>query len=168
MIVYHDRSQSYILLNICVEERSLVADIKQKHRTTLKERSNHASSSWLCHNIHFTIVFCKNRAKYLYDIDTIYRIQLKILKVLQKATKTKIITKFQSKLCVNSLKNALIENQMFNICVIHAKRIILQMKNMQLMKTLREIMTEDENSHWIFNFIFLSLMYFVFDVLCIS
>jgi hypothetical protein len=58
-----------------------------------------------------------------------------------------IITKFQSKFCVISLKYALIEKQGFNLCVIHAKRVILQMKNMQLMKTLREIMIKDENSH---------------------
>ncbi len=83
----------------------------------------------------------------LYNIDVMYRIKSKILKTLQKATKSMITTKFQNKFYVISLKCALIKEQMFNLCVIHAKRVILQMKNMQLMKTLRKIMIENENSH---------------------
>jgi histone H3/H4 len=95
------------------------------------------------------LFFAKIVRDVLYDIffnDT-YQIQLKILKALQKTTKSMITTKFQSKFCVISLKCALIEEQMFNLCVIHAKRVILQIKNMRLMKTLREIMTKNENSH---------------------
>ncbi len=93
--------------------------------------------------------FAKVVRDVLYDIffnDT-YQIKSKILKALQKTTKSMITTKFQSKFCVISLKCALIEEQVFNLCVIHAKRVTLQVKNMRLMKTLREIMTKDENSH---------------------
>ncbi len=93
--------------------------------------------------------FAKIVRDVLYDIfsnDT-YQIQSKILEALQEATKSMITTKFQSKFCVISLKCALIEEQVFNLCVIHAKRVILQVKNMRLMRTLREIMTKNENSH---------------------
>jgi hypothetical protein len=95
------------------------------------------------------LFFTKVVRDVMYDIffnDT-YQIQSKILKALQKATKSMITTKFQSKFCVISFICALIEEQMFNFCVIHAKRVILQIKNMRLMKTLREIMTKNENSH---------------------
>jgi histone H3/H4 len=89
------------------------------------------------------LFFAKIVRDVLYDIffnDT-YQIQSKILEILQKTTK------FQSKFCVISFKCALIEEQMFSLCVIHAKRIILQIKNMRLMRTLREIMTENVNLH---------------------
>jgi hypothetical protein len=58
-----------------------------------------------------------------------------------------ITTKFQNQFYVISLKCALIEEQIFNLCVIYAKRVTLQIKNMRLMKTLREIMTKNENSY---------------------
>jgi histone H3/H4 len=36
---------------------------------------------------------------------------------------------------------------MSNLCVIHAKRVTLQIKDMQLIKKLRKIMIEDSNSY---------------------
>ncbi len=82
----------------------------------------------------------------LYDIDAIYRIKRSVVQTLQKITKTMFTTKLKNKF--NQFRLILkLTNKMSNLCVIHAKRVILKIKNIQLIKNLRRIMIENSNFH---------------------
>jgi histone H3/H4 len=82
----------------------------------------------------------------LYDIDAIYRIKKSVMQALQKAAKAMFTTELKNKFNQSRLILKL-TNKVSNLCVIHAKRVILQIKNMQLIKNLRRIMIEDSNLH---------------------
>ncbi len=79
-----------------------------------------------------------------YDIDSTYQMQKSALKALQETSKAILTTKFENKFWSFVLLQKLTK-QVFNLCAIHAKRVTLQIKNMQSIKTLREIMFEDLN-----------------------
>ncbi len=82
----------------------------------------------------------------LYDIDATYRIKRSVMQALQKAAKAMLTTELESKF--NQFRLILkLTNKVSNLCVIHAKRVILQIKNMQLIRNLRRIMIEDSNFH---------------------
>ncbi len=82
----------------------------------------------------------------LYDIDATYRIKRSVMQTLQKTAKAMFTTELKSKFNQSRLILKL-TNKISNFCVIHTKRVILQIKNMQLIKNLRRIMIEDSNFH---------------------
>jgi histone H3/H4 len=96
--------------------------------------------------IIFRLSFDRIARNILYDIDATFRIKRSVMQTLQKAAKTMFTTKLKNKF--NQFRLILkLTNKMSNFCVIHAKRVILQIKNMQLIKNLRRIMIKDSNFH---------------------
>ncbi len=96
--------------------------------------------------IIFRFSFNRVARNILYDIDAIYRIKKSVMQTLQKTTKMMFTTKLKNKF--NQFRLILkLTNKMSNLCVIHAKRVILQIKNIQLIKNLRKIMIENSNFH---------------------
>ncbi len=96
--------------------------------------------------IIFRLSFNRVARNILYDIDAIYRIKRSVMQTLQKATKTMFTTELKNKF--NQFRLILkLTNKMSNLYVIYAKRVILQIKNMQFIKILRRIMIKDSNLH---------------------
>jgi histone H3/H4 len=92
------------------------------------------------------LLFDRVARNILYDIDVIFRIKRSVMQALQKIMKAMFTTKLKSKFNQSRLILKL-TNKVSNFCVIHAKRVILQIKDMQLIKNLRRIIIEDSNFH---------------------
>jgi hypothetical protein len=59
-----------------------------------------------------------------------------------------LTTKFNNKSIIILFEtNLFINEKVINLCVIHAKRVIFQIKDMQLIKILKDYMTKSENSY---------------------
>ncbi len=77
-----------------------------------------------------------------------FRIQSEALETIQTIAEIMLATEFISKsakiLCEINL---FINKKVTNLCVIHAKRVTFQVKDMQLIRILRDYMMRSENSY---------------------
>jgi histone H3/H4 len=80
---------------------------------------------------------------------TNFRIQPGAVEALQETTEALLVSEFESRFesNLNYLTCLTTYYQVTNLCALHAKRVTIQVKDMQLMQRLRYLMTRTGTPH---------------------